>query len=175
MRRSLFCLIGTAVIFVFGTLLRYSLEISHCAAWSLLLSSVNGSAWELWKPYGYSFIGWLLIELSYLRPSLLRFVSAKLIGMWLLCGLLLCSGLLLRFALDQYREILTLSASVLSVLISQLISYRSFENGRHTEIFSAPLIISMIAVVFLLLFLSFYPPDWGIFYDFEVGIRGKMQ
>lgn len=159
-------MLGALIIFCFGTLLRLSLRLSGGASWSLILSSVNSSAWELWKPYAYCFIGWIIIELSVLRPMLLRFVCSKICALWMMCMLILSAGMLIRFFPEQYRELYCLAAAALSVTAVQVLGYYLYLSGRRTELFAVPLLLSLCAFVFLLLFLSFYPPHFGVFYDF---------
>ncbi len=170
--KKYFPLIGAAVIFGFGVLLHIAYTLSNRAAWSYIVSSVNFSAWELYKPFGYSYIFFIIIELSYLRPSLLSFISAKLIGMYVLCTVILSGAMLCRFFAVDVLVSQSVTAAA-GVILAQAVGYRLYASHLRTEYFIIPLMASLFAMIFLLIILSFYPPHWGIFYDFYSGGFGR--
>lgn len=167
-----FPLIGTAVIFGFGVVLHIAYQLSDRAAWSYIVSSVNFSAWELYKPFGYSYIFFIIIEFSYLRPSLISFLSAKLIGMYVLCAVILSEAMLCRF-IPLNPLISQLAAAAIGIISAQFAGYKLYASNLRTDYFIIPLIVSLCAMIFLLLMLSFFPPHWGIFYDFYSGGFGR--
>ena len=170
--RKYFPLVGAAVIFSFGAVLHMSFLLSERAAWSYIVSSVNFSAWELYKPFAYSYIFFIIVELSYLRPTLLGFLSAKLIGMYVLCGAILAGAMLCRF-IPTNMFITRLAAAAAGIILAQAVGYRLYAAHFKTDYFIIPLLASLCAMIFLLLMLSFYPPHWGIFYDFYSGGFGR--
>lgn len=172
MKRRYFPIIIAFFILGFGCLLCASYLLSQRAAWSYIISSINNSAWELYKPFGYSYIFFIIIELSCLRPSLTKFISSKLIGMFALCFVMLSVAMVLRFFTVNISVLCIVSAA-LGVAAAQYISYGLYFSEIRTEYFTVPLIVSLCAMIFLLLLLSFYPPHFGIFYDFIHGGFGK--
>ncbi len=170
--KKFFPLIGTAVIFGFGTVLYMAYPLSDRAAWSYIVSSVNFSAWELYKPFGYSYIFFIIIELSYLRPVLLKFLGAKLIGMYVLCAAILSGAMLCRF-FPADVPVSQLAAAASGVILAQTVGYKLYASNFKTDYLIIPLIVSLCGMIFLLIMLSFYPPHWGIFYDFYSGGFGR--
>lgn len=153
------------MILAFGWLLHCSPLISDRAAWSMIIGSVNLSAWELYKPFAIAYIFWILIELSYLRPHLLHFVCSKLTGMFVLCGAVLAlSAIFCRFIFYPCIRLIIVAAGIIA---AQTVSYLLYASNFPVEAMKVPLILSLFCMVFLLLFLSFYPPHWGIFYDYH--------
>ena len=119
--KKYFPFIGSAVIIVCGGLLHYSLLLSDRAAWSLIVSSVNDSAWELFKPVGFVYIFWIIIELSYLRPSLMHFVCAKTIGMYVLCFTALGAGMAVKLLPQYFAGQSFWAETVISVAAAQAV------------------------------------------------------
>ncbi len=146
-----------------GALLFYSVSFSGGAVWSLLFGSHSYSCWEVYKPLGIVYLLWILIELSCLRPSLQRFVCAKAMGMYVLCLGSICIGLLLRcFEFFDGAYYYWITAAV-CIPLAQWVGYRLYGGSRKIEWLSVPLILSIVCMVFMLLFLSFFPPDNVVF------------
>lgn len=157
-------LIGAAVIFAFGIILHYSYIISGGTVWSILISSVNNSAWETVKPFAIAYIMWIVIELSVLRPSLLRFVCAKIIMLHMLTfsiiGYSLCINM---FADTRYREIILLGGIFAVITAVQILSYKLYDSNLKPEIFWIPVLISLFLFMIMILFCTVYPPPIKIF------------
>ena len=159
--KKLFVLISCAGIFLSGLVLQSSYEISGHAPWSMLVSSVGSSAWELTKPYLLVFIMWSFIELSCLRPHLLHYLSSRIISMhFFIC--LSCSAMLLseRLCAAEPGMLIEIFLCILAAETLQAFLYRS---RVRTELFFVPLMISFAALFFSILFCSFYPPPFIIF------------
>ena len=115
-------------VFICGYVVHIGYEISNHAAWSLLVSSVNSSAWELTKPFALVYILFVFIELSYMRPSLLHFVCAKIL---LLHGFTFLSVILLGFS----RNFLIYPTIFLSLLTAEFLSYKLYYSKCRIELF----------------------------------------
>lgn len=172
--KKFFPFIGTAIIFGFGLLLRMSHTLSQKAAWSYIISSVNDSTWELYKPFAIVYIFFIIIELSYLRPSLLHFVCSKLVGMYILCGAILAGGMLCRF-IPLEMKYSSLIMAAIGICVAQAVSYCLNKSTIKVEILWVPLLFSLAAMFMLLLTLTFYPPHWGVFYDFIANQFGRIS
>lgn len=168
--KKLFPYFGGIMISAFGWLLHCSPVLSCTAAWSRIVGSVNLCAWELFKPFAIAYIFWILIELSWLRPRLMHFVCAKLTGMLVLCISVLALSMLLCSYMHYPMIRLVIAAAAISS--AQLVSYLLYSSSFPVEALRVPLILSLGCMVFMLLFLSFYPPHWGIFFDFHNGGYG---
>ena len=125
-----------------AAVLYYSLSLSGCAAWSLIVSSYNNSAWELYKPLGIVYIFFTIIELSVLRPSLAHYLGN---------------------VQEQFCGMKFLIVGIISVSAAQTVSYSINDSTIRVEVFAVPLLVSVLCMLFLLIGLTFYPPDWLIF------------
>lgn len=142
-----------------GSLLYYSSDYSGGAVWSLLFGSHGASCWEIYKPLGLLYLFWILIELSYLRPSLKRFVCAKAVGMYVLCMAALTAGAALKLYGFIDTEQIYWAAAAISVPAAQWTGYKLYYSSKKIEWLWIPMLISIVCMFFMLLFLSFFPPD----------------
>ncbi|MDD6489717.1 MAG: DUF6512 family protein [Clostridia bacterium] len=169
----IFAFVGATVIFVFGFVLHISYITSGGTVWSVLISSVNSSAWETLKPFALAYIMWIVIELSYLRPSLLHFVCAKILMLYVFAVLMIVYCLFVRqFVNGIFAEVLFYSGIYAILYVVQLLSYRMFKSPVKTEIFYIPILLSLFLFVFMILLFSVYPPHIIPFYDFKADIYG---
>ena len=161
--KKLFPFIGASLIIGCGSLLFYSEHYSGGAVWSLLFGSHGTSCWEIYKPVGLLYLLWILIELSYLRPSLKRFVCAKAIGMYVLCIVSLFSVIVIEMINCIDSCMYYWIVSPISVLAAQWTGYGLYYSSKKIEWLWIPMLLSIVCMVFMLLFLSFFPPDMYIF------------
>ncbi len=162
--KKMFPFIGAVLLTGSSAVLHYCIVWSDRAAWSLLVGSINDSPWELYKPVGIVYLFWMLIELSCLRPSLKRFVCAKVIGMYGLCAAALLTGMVMQIVPLAQGWHFWIEAAV-AVTAAQWTGYRLYAARCPIEILWIPMLLSIMCMVFMLLFLSFYPPDWAVFRD----------
>ena len=171
--KKIFAFVGAAVVFVFGFVLHISYITSGGTVWSVLISSVNGSAWETLKPFALAYIMWIIIELSYLRPSLLHFVCAKIIMLYFLAFLFIAYCLIVRNFIDGlFCKILFYCGIYAILCVVQLLSYRLYKSAVRIELFYVPILLSLFLFCVMILLFSVYPPHFVPFYDFEFDIYG---
>ena len=158
------------VIFSF-VLLRFSFTLSEHASWSYIVSSVNASPWELFKPFALAYIGMILISLSILRPNLLRFICDYILGLAVMCAAVLGFGAVC--ALCRAPEVFCELSALAGVAVSQTAAFGLYSHRVKTELLAVPLLIFFCAMIFMLLFLSFYPPPLFVFFDSFRGHYGR--
>lgn len=174
--RKGFALIGAVVIFAFGLILHYSYIISDGTVWSILISSINNSAWEILKPFAIAYIMWIIIELSVLRPSLLHFICTKILMLYLLAFMVIIYSLCVRYFVNSFlSEIIFMSGILIIIATVQIISYKIYASKIKLEIFCIPILIAMLLFFIMILFFSLYPPHFIVFRDFESGLYGLMR
>ena len=162
--KKYFWFVSALGIFGFGMVLALSYRLSEGAAWSLLVSSIRETPWECMKPFAIVSILWVFIELSCLRPSLLRFVSSKIIFLHFFAwGTFLILTLILKFLpftdywYDWYGIVF------LMLLLSEVLSYRLYESSKKYEKYDwlfLPLMVSFVIFFFMILLFSVHPPKW---------------
>lgn len=149
--KKFFWIVSAVCIFLCGAVLHISYGASGGAAWSLIVSSINNSPWELVKPFVLVYIMWSFIELSILRPSLLHFVCGRIISLHFFT---IVSSSILCYVNDEWISF----AVIFSVtVISELLCHVMYSAKCRTELFFVPIIISFGILFFCILFCSFYP------------------
>ncbi len=171
--KKFFSLISSGAVISFGFLMYYSDRLSNNAAWSLIISGVNRSGWELYKPFALAYILFILIELSYLRPSLLRFVCDKITGLLALCAMSLTLGTICGYLPPCFADAGLIASAVVSVSSAEFLSYRLYKKQIRSDWFAVPLLVAFAAMIFLLIVLTFYPPHLLPFFDRLSGIYGR--
>lgn len=165
-----FWLIGVFFISGCGFVLHIAYETSGAAAWSLIISGVNLSPWELMKPFVLVYIMWTFIELSVLRPSLLHYVCGRMLSLIIYMIVSLCLlSLIYCFIVSEW---LSLSLILLTTLLSQAICSRLYRSHCRTELFWMPLLAALAIVLACILLFSFYPPQFPFFLDPLTGKYG---
>lgn len=161
--KKLFVIISTVTIFSCGYVLHMSYSLSGAAAWSLIVSSVNSSPWELVKPFVIVYIMWCFVEMSVLRPSLLHFVCTKILSLHMFT---IASTSILCFIQD---EMVSIGLIFLILFIAQVLAYFMYRSECRYELFFVPIMVSFAVLFAFILFCSFYPPQFLHFYD-----KGRM-
>ena len=159
--------VSAALGFCFGAVIYFSYRLSGHAAWSLIISAVNSSAWELFKPFGISYLAVIPIELSWLRPELRKFICARMTGVYVLAAVIIGLAMLCRIEDDRLYYPLVMMIAAAGEALSAVLSYRLYYSRRYISYLLLPAVVTIFAVVFMILILTFYPPQWGIFYDFR--------
>lgn len=174
--KKYFPVVGAAFIFAFGLLIHYSYIFSEGTVWSILISSINGSPWETLKPFSISYIMWIVIELSILRPSLLHFVCAKILALYFGAAMIIIYSLLtLEYINSLLFESLFFGGIFLIIIAAQLISYRIYYSNVKIEIFWIPLLLALFLFLVMILFFSLYPPHFIVFCDIKSGMFGLLR
>ena len=149
--KKCFWLISSVIVFICGYVVHIGYEVSNRAAWSILVSSINDSAWEMTKPFAIVYIMFVFIELSCLRPSLLHFVCSKIL---MLHGFAFMSVILLKiFPKTPFLVIFV------SLCVAEFLSYSIDKSKCRIELFFVPIFISFVLFFTVLLFASVYPPN----------------
>ena len=148
---------------VCGWVLHNSFAASGAAAWSFVISSVNHSPFETIKPYTLVFIMWTFIELSCMRPRLLHFVSVRILSLFAFVCLSLSALCLFAGYLSDQR--INTAVMIISLVCAEVLQFFAYRSKIRAELFFVPLMTGFGVIFFALIFCTFYPPHWGIFYD----------
>lgn len=153
--------LNAAVIFICGLVLQISYEVSDRAPWSILVSSINDSPWELTKPFLLVYIMWSFIEMSYMRPKLLKYVCSRILSMHMMLMLSCASLFMLRDIV--YAPWIIFVCIFICIFLSELLEHILYNSSLRLELFFVPVIISFCVLFGCMLFCSFYPPDFVFF------------
>ena len=115
---------GCVLIYSAAVLLHYVYPLSQGAALSIVFGAVNESIWEHTKIFAAPYIGWALIQLCWLNVRFRRYVVAKVIGLYLMAGVIIGSSYLLILFTDNTVFWVDIAVSLIAVLTAQGLSQR---------------------------------------------------
>lgn len=166
---------GCAVIYCAAVLLHYVYPLSGGAALSIVFGSVNESVWEHTKIFAAPYLGWALIQLCWLRVHFRQYVVSKVIGLYLMAGMIIGASCLLSLFTEQNIFWLDIAASLITVITAQAASCRlETAENRLSEYFLPAL---MLLMLYYLMFFSFtiFPPKTDLFRDPVSGGFGIVE
>ncbi len=157
--------VGAVVIYAAAVFLHFIYPLSGYSALGLIFGAVNESVWEHMKIFSAAYIGWSMLQLSWLRLPFRRYAVAKCIGLYLLMGLM--AGFFYAYTAVAGRNIplIDILSSLLFVIIVQLVTYLLETRENRLQDFFAPAV--MLLLLYYLMFFSFsiFPPKLELFRD----------
>lgn len=168
---------GCVLIYSVAVLLHFVYPLSKGAALSIVFGAVNESIWEHTKIFTAPYIGWALIQLCWLKIHFRRYVVAKVIGLYLMAGVIIGSSYLLTLLTDHSALWMDIAVSLIAVLSAQTLSYRLETAQNRLDEYFLPAL--MLLTLYYLMFFSFtvFPPKTELFRDpvsGRFGIVGKF-
>ena len=156
---------GCVVIYCAAVLLHYVYPLSKGAALSIVFGAVNESVWEHTKIFAAPYIGWALIQLCWLKVHFRQYVVAKVIGLYLMAGMIIGASYLLPVLTGKNIFWVDIAASLIAVITSQAASYRMETADNHLSEYFLPAL--MLLTLYYLMFFSFtiFPPKMDLFRD----------
>ncbi len=166
---------GCVVIYCAAVLLHFVYPLSRGAALSIVFGAVNESVWEHTKIFAAPYIGWALLQLCWLKVHFRQYVVAKVIGLYLMAGMIIGASYFLSLFTEQNIFWLDIVASLIAVITAQAVSYRlETADNRISEYFLPAL---MLLTLYYLMFFSFtiFPPKTDLFRDPVTGGFGIVE
>lgn len=157
--------IGCVVIYAAAVFLHFVYAQTDGSPLAILFGSVNESVWEHVKIFSVAYMGWSLLQLSWLRLPFRRYVVAKCIGLYILMGLMI--GFFYTYTRFTGGNIVWVDivSSALTVVLIQFITYRlETADNRLADCFAPALLLLML---YYIMFFSFtvFPPRTALFRD----------
>ena len=165
-------IVGIFFVFISGTLLHFLYDWSNGSMLGVLFGSVNESVWEHIKIFAMPYIVWSVIELACSIPYFRQFIVAKVLGLYLLCGLITGFFYLYTMILGRHVLFIDITSVFMWIAIAHIFSYRattSYKDLRHLF----PLCLGLL-FLFLAMYFSFtaVPPHIELFKDPVTGMYG---
>ncbi|MEE1126431.1 MAG: DUF6512 family protein [Acutalibacteraceae bacterium] len=165
-------IVGVFFVFISGTLLHFLYDWSNGSMLGVLFGSVNESVWEHIKIFAMPYIVWSVIELACSIPYFRQFIVAKVLGLYLLCGLITGFFYLYTMILGRHVLFIDITSVFMWIAIAHIFSYRattSYKDLRHLF----PLCLGLL-FLFLAMYFSFtaVPPHIELFKDPVTGMYG---
>ncbi len=148
-------------MFLCGMVLQGAYQYAEQPPWSLLISSINHSPWELTKPFLWVYIFWSFIEMSCHRPHLLHYVSMRILSLHLFGGLSWLVLSCLKGA--SSAEWLPPAILLVTLTIAEIVLWQGYRSPCRTELFFVPIMVSFVLLFFCLLFCTLYPLPLSLF------------
>lgn len=166
---------GCVLIYSVAVLLHFAYPLSGGAALSIVFGAVNESVWEHTKIFAAPYIGWALIQLCWLRVHFRQYVVAKVIGLYLLAGMIIGSAYLMSLFSDHAVLWADIAASLIAVLTAQALTYRLETAENRLKDYFYPAL--MLLTLYYLMFFSFtiFPPKTELFRDPVSGGFGIVE
>lgn len=165
-------IVGVFFVFISGTLLHFLYDWSDGSMLGVLFGSVNESVWEHIKIFAMPYIVWSVIELACSIPYFRQFIVAKVLGLYLLCGLITGFFYLYTMILGRHVLFIDITSVFMWIAIAHIFSYKattSYKDLRHLF----PLCLGLL-FLFLAMYFSFtaVPPHIELFKDPVTGMYG---
>lgn len=144
-------------------------------ALSILFGAVNESVWEHAKIFSAAYVGWSILQLSWLRVRFRQYLVAKCIGLYALMGLIIGVFYAYTAVTGENIPCVDIFSSAVSVIAVQALTYfLETADNRLGEYFSPAI---MLILLYYLMFFSFtiFPPKVGLFRDPVSGGYGIIE
>lgn len=162
-RAQFFSFLFTALA---GTLLHFVYDAFPDFPLTAVVSSVNESVWEHMKLLYFPMFAAALVERPFLAPYHQDFWCIKLLGV--LTGLLLIPALYYTYtgALGIHLTWVDISIFYVAAALAHLLETRLLINEQHRVChFSRIAMLLTVALAFVFLFFTYFPPKLPIFRD----------
>lgn len=164
-------LLGFLFIFIFGSIMHFAYSSTHSKIIGLF-SPVNESIWEHLKLVLWPSLIFSLIEYSYLKDCVNNFITAKTISIIIAMILIITIFYLYTSILGQNLLFLDILTFALSILIGQLISFKTLILNPANEWVYALSAIILASIIIIFFIFTFSPPRLQIFMDPKSGNFG---
>lgn len=156
---------GVFFVFICGTLLHFLYDWTNGSALGVLFGAVNESVWEHIKIFAMPYVVWSIIELAFSIPYFRQFVVAKVMGLYLLGGLIISFFYLYTTITGTAVLIIDILSVFAWISISHLFSYKiTTSNKDLRNLFPLCLGLLFLFVVMYFCFTA-VPPHIDIFRD----------
>lgn len=157
--------VGCAVIYLAAVYLHFAYPLSGGSALGILFGAVNESVWEHAKIFSAAYIGWSLLQLSWLRVRFRQYVTAKCIGLYVLMGLIIGGFYAYTAVTGKNIPCVDILSSAVSVVLVQAMTFFLETGDNRLSEYFAPAV--MLLMLYYLMFFSFtiFPPKIGLFRD----------
>jgi hypothetical protein len=168
----LYEIIGTIFIIFLGSALHFTYEISGKLPIVGAFSAVNESVWEHLKLAFFPSLMWLLIEYLPLRIQTNNYLTAKMLGTYLM--VIVIPIVFYSYTTFSGESIfaIDISSFVVAVIIGQLLSYKLLTYRQLPRNLSKIAVAAIILLALAFMVFTYYPPQLQIFKDSITGKYG---
>lgn len=167
--------VGCAVIYAVAVYLHFAYPLSGGAALGILFGAVNESVWEHVKIFSAAYIGWSLLQLSWLKVRFRQYAVVKCIGLYTLMGLIIGGHYGYTAFTGEHLLWADIGLSVAAVVLVQALTYFLETGENQLADYFAPAM--MLLMLYYLMFFSFtiFPPKAELFRDPMSGGFGIIE
>lgn len=163
---------GVFFVFICGALLHFLYDWTNSGALGVLFGAVNESVWEHIKIFAMPYVVWSIIELAFSIPYFRQFVVAKVMGLYLLSGLIINFFYLYTTILGRSVLVIDILSVFVWIAIAHFFSYKVTTSGKDLR-HLFPLCLGLL-FLFAVMYFSFTaaPPHIDLFKDPVTGMYG---
>lgn len=163
---------GVFFVFIFATLLHFLYDWTNGSALGVLFGAVNESVWEHIKIFAMPYVVWSIIELAFSIPYFRQFVVAKVMGLYLLSGLIISFFYLYTTILGRAILIVDILSVFVWNALAHFFSYKITTSSKDLRNLF-PLCLGLL-FLFMVMYFCFTaaPPHIDLFKDPITGMYG---
>ncbi|MEN2975159.1 MAG: DUF6512 family protein [Candidatus Caldarchaeales archaeon] len=166
-------LFGIFFIFLLGSILHFTFDISGGNLIIGLFSAVNESVWEHLKLCFFPSILYAGIEYRFIKNAARNFFVSKAVGAYIMPLIIVLSFYTYTMFIDENLA-LDILIFFMSIMVGQLTSYRLMVWEKTLHAYTKISIIAIILLAILFFAFTLYPPRLPIFQDPVSGEYGIM-
>ena len=174
-------ILGFFIISVIGTLIHFTYELSNYTYVIGIFSAVNESIFEHLKLLVFGIVIFMLYEHIILYKDNNRYLFARLVSIIIGVFSIITIYYTYTFFTKESIVIIDIILFYLSVLISQIISYKILVNKlfkfkeNHNKLINKHSKYLLIITICIFFFFTFYPPKINMFKDPITGNYGILN
>lgn len=167
-----FEIMGVLFVIAVSVFMQNLYNLSGHSVLGIMFGSVNDSIWEICKTLLLPYAVWTLFEVICVKPKFHRFVSARIITIYLLALVFITLSLLFSATDAQNHMMPEFIAAIVSTAVASSASLIMYNRLEKLGDFFAPIFCLLLLFAALYCSLTVFPPHTYIFMDRATGTYG---
>ena len=156
---------GTIFIIFLGRAFHFTYELSGKLAFVGAFSAVNESVWEHLKLAFWPSLIWLLLEYVSVKKLTNNFLTAKMLGTYLMVVLIPVIFYLYTSITGKSIFAIDITSFIVAVVVGQILSYNFFQKKQLPRVADKVALVMLVVLGIAFILFTFYPPHLPIFQD----------
>jgi ABC-type cobalamin transport system permease subunit len=166
---------GMFFISFLGSFLHFTFNLANKFWLVGIFSAVNESTWEHLKLAVIPAILWAVLESKVFKLKGPNFLFAKAVGIYLMPILIIVFFYGYKAILGHHNLLLDIAIFFIAVIIGQIVSYKIMSRPEFSRRFKTVSLLSLVILLLIFVFFTFYPPHIFLFRDSLSGQYGIIK